>query len=1168
MITSDQIQGRVGGFPGGRGQMMPTIYGTRATSSFSHGDQDPYGYGMASGFAGTMVGAAGISTLGGVVGTSALFGGMIRGGQRAWDGLKRAGAGARTLWGAGQYGLAAQTAGMGALRAGMTALPHFALAYGTYKTLTGIGNAMYSGARFQQDANRVIGRALRFQTGSSSRTGFGASHRQMQGITRMIDSMTDRDTLRTRSELMRVMDKLGRRDFFQDTTSVNQFRKKFKDMVKTLKHMAQTFGTTLEEAIPLLDTMRRSGIYGTQAQKATALRIRTAGLDPGQAMGLMTNVAQMGRASGGHGGAAAAGALSMMRQLSFMQNNMGKKIGTRVSNLMTEITGGKTGQAAAADTAQRMSALTLRFLRSPLGRMALAGMANQKMTGMDAGVMEQLKSGELTLGNLRRMGFANTASMGAKARFINREGDLRTAFLKQGGATAMAGLVQSAMRSHIIRGTSNRDIQEIIMKRFTGGNRRMAQLLFTMMKNLPQMRRDMFRGDLRQTDLRYRAAMGRDHYSFTAMGRRFRHGMHSVFVRPFQNLGADMYQGLKRWGMNMMDNFSGTTSVNLSRGGADATISALSGDRSDAAQSNIQRYLGGAGQYNINNLDFQRKRGWLGRKSTIHDDGAVGMIAKGAARWITGHRGYTQDLGDKMLGMFGEATLRAYGASVDTMKNRGNRAVLYRVNKSGQLQQRGQDSANTQAMMMSANQARRLLNMDKRRASGARGLEVIKTNVKHQSTIKAAAQRIRQKILGSPEIMARLRNANPSERRQIMREEFKKAAQNLRGMDGLVSSIANKKYGDVGGSSSAVGRQQAWDDVIAGAELVNEKLGIQSQSSYATGDPADKFENAKAAKEATNTAIDKLGHLSRHKSWTNLGRFLTFRGSSTQRNWVNQSDIFRSRTDLSDAVMKHAARMDSELSSKQKRIIQQIQSHRGGSMVIDGKTYDEATVKQLQNTINMARTRGARAFSGHGYGSRFSRQDYEKWVGGLRKQNLIAAQAQVQRFGVHMGRQLKGVSGPLGRRLQTLFTDLQTIKADSGAFKQLGDRNEFGKIARDFSRMRKGERTKFLRELSRKGRGGAMIASALRTYMKGDKLSEAERMKRASKQFYGLAVGKGSVTVGKYQASMKDALAVWSDYVRVNQQFVQAVGAVMGQELKTKAAALAKAARKGKQGNT
>jgi hypothetical protein len=1025
---------------------------------------------------------------------------------------------------------------------------------------------MYSGARFQQDANRVIGRALRFQTGSSSRTGFGASHRQMQGITRMIDSMTDRDTLRTRSELMRVMDKLGRRDFFQDTTSVNQFRKKFKDMVKTLKHMAQTFGTTLEEAIPLLDTMRRSGIYGTQAQKATALRIRTAGLDPGQAMGLMTNVAQMGRASGGHGGAAAAGALSMMRQLSFMQNNMGKKIGTRVSNLMTEITGGKTGQAAAADTAQRMSALTLRFLRSPLGRMALAGMANQKMTGMDAGVMEQLKSGELTLGNLRRMGFANTASMGAKARFINREGDLRTAFLKQGGATAMAGLVQSAMRSHIIRGTSNRDIQEIIMKRFTGGNRRMAQLLFTMMKNLPQMRRDMFRGDLRQTDLRYRAAMGRDHYSFTAMGRRFRHGMHSVFVRPFQNIGADMYQGLKRWGMNMMDNFSGTTTVNLSRGGADATISALSGDRSDAAQSNIQRYLGGAGQYNINNLDFQRKRGWLGRKNT-HQDSSWNVIAKGAARWITGHRGYTQDLGDKMLGMFGEATLRAYGASVDTMKNRGNRAVLYRVNKSGQLQQRGQDSANTQAMMMSANQARRLLTMEKRRASGARGLEVIKTNVKHRATIKAAAHRIRQKILGSPEIMARLRTANPSERRQIMRQEFKKATQNLSGMGTLVNKIANDKYGDVGGSKSGVGMQQAWDDVLAGAELVNEKLGIQSQASHATGDPADKFESAKAAKAGVEKALGVLGSATRETSFTNIWKTTAGRlyGARTdQEKWASSTSILRSRTDLSDALMKYSAGMKmteggatAEQAKRQSIMLDQVRSWRGGAKTIGGKTYTESDMRHMQQLITHRDAGLGR--------KRFSRQNYQDWVGGLRKQNLIAAQAQVQRFGVHMGRQLKGVSGPLGRRIQALFTDLQTIKADSGAFKQLGDRNEFGKIARDFSRMRKGERTKFLRELSRKGRGGAMIASALRTYMKGDKLSEAERMKRASKQFYGLAVGKGSVTVGKYQASMKDALAVWSNYVSVNQQFVQAVGAVLGKKLKAEAAKLDKAARKSKQ---
>lgn len=1156
MFTSQQIAGQFQAFPQASGgmfgpQQMPTVYGHQRPA-FNYGDQDPFGYGMASRGAGMAVGMGGISMMGGIMGGGLLMKGMapaFLGGaannmwSRGLQGLTTTGAGVSRMaafqaasgFGA-KAGVLAGGVGRAALMGGAAIAPYYA----GYKALQFAGRNMYQGARFQQDANRIMGRHLQFQTGSTSRTGFGASESQMRDVTRMISSMSNKDTLRSRDELMRVMDKLGRRNMFQDVSNVNQFKKKFKQMVGTLKHMARTFGTSIEEAIPLMDQMKRSGIYNQTAQKGMAMQMRLSGLNPQQAMAVAGQAAQMGRAAGGHGGAAAQGAVRFMSDLKFAQQ-MGGGVGTRVSNLMSEMSGGLRGGQARAAVTKQMTGLTLRFLRGPLGRMALAGLANKDFTGMDRGKVEQLMRGELSTNQLMKMGLNQTASMRNKGRFINREGDLRTSFLKQAGPLAMAGLVRGAMKSHIIKGTSDTDIQELIMKRFAGGNRRTAQFLMTMMKNLPKMRADQNRAAIRQMGLMDRANRVREVYSMDAVRKRMGHAIWSRTAEPFQRIGQNMYTDLSRWGRNALDYATGQTSVNVSNQAAAA----------------FQKMAGGGGS-----ADFLRRigggRGLIGGRTDLQRKGPSGLIgsAMGAYRSIAERLAGTSstDLGTQLATSFTRDQLRSFGASTAAMKDRGNRAVLFRVNKAGQLQARGQDSANTQAVMMSNSQLGRLRKLEQRRSSGARAAEIVRKHVGKNSEMRAGASAatniMKSKIMANPLLMEKLRSADPGERRKLLRAEFKKQARGNGAIGRLMKKVAASDYGGTGAGAM----DNAMDDIISVAETNLQKLGLDKITNNAGGGTEQNFNSAREAKEAQTDVFKTMG---KALGVGGIGGMMRFAMSGFQRTdttrFLESSDIFKSMNKVSTAVMKQIT--GQKLSKAEELTLARINTHRGGDLSIGGQKIGEDDAKRLQQMLTeAARNRKA------GVGSGLDTKLFQRWQKSITAQNRIGIANQLKTFGRLGAQDVRGFTGKVGGEMQKFFGDLQGISSRQDIINLTEGGGRFGRIAKMVAGMKGGDRRKFLTRLGASGEAGKAAAAAFRQYMstKGDEKAKAAA---AGKVLFGRAVGAGQTTAGK-SGTLGGTLEIWNTYVKANQQFVNTVASILGDGKLKKAAANMKPARK------
>jgi len=1137
MITSEQIAARVGSYPR---HDMPSIYGRQATGSFRHGDNDPYSYGIASKAAGTMVGMGGVSVMGGIVGGSMAFGAGISGIKGAWSGLTSSAnyADAKSLWGAGKYASAIGSVGArgigGSLLAGAAA---FAPQYLGYKAVSAAGSAIYRGARFQQDSNRIMSRHMRFQNNSSSRTGFGASTEQMRGVSQMVTKMADKDSLRSRDELMRVMDKLGQSDFFQSTTSVDKFSGKFKKLVKTLTHMARSFGTSLEEAVPLMAAMKHSGIYSNKAQMQTARQIRMSGLSPQMAMSAMQGGAAIGRASGGHGGAAAEGTLTMMRQLRSMTQMKG--IGKRTSNLMTEITGGQTGEQAMASTSQRMSALTLKFLKGPLGRMALAGLANKDMTGMDGGSMELLLNKRMSLSELRKRGFKNTASMGNKAKFVNREGDLRTAFLKQGGMTGMASLVHSAFRSKILKGSSNADIQELIMSRFTGGNRREAQLLQTAMQKLPQMRRDMTRAGIRQGDLHYRAYMGRERFSGDAIKRRAGSFMRRTFSRPLERLGQNIYSGLNDSFRGMIDDMTGTTSAHVTGQAASSFHKAAGGSAS--AMSDLKRRIGVGDGRPSAGLDLQRRRGTVDSLRDFGIDsslsGSLPMSIIGVAiQGLVGKR--RNDLGDNLHQMIGTNTLKGYGAQQRSMGKQGDLAIIHRTDARGRLMQsNGDDNRISQALVISKSQLHRVISLEKRRASGQRAAEIVRkfTDPKDKSAANKAAAMIRTNIINNSDVMNKLRNASPSERRQIMRKEFRKIAKPGTSVGKWVNRIAgDNEYKGVGAGAA---QNQAMDDAINVAETALQKVGIDSQSRYVSGDMGDSYNTVKAAQAAQKDALDALGWAGRGKSVGDAAQYLTG-GGIDERKFLQNSDLFKSENLISNTVMRHAAG-GMKLTKAQENAKDRIIGSKGGEMNIGGHTLQENQVDMLRNILQRAPESGA---LGGLFGKSFTKEKYKKWRDSIHAQNQIGIATQVNRFGAGAVRALKGMKNPLASKLTDFAESLTTVRSKADIIGLAGG-DKFGVIAEDFSSLGKKKQGEMLSQLRKRGSFGSAISGALQAYITKDGTNE-EKRKAAGSTLLSTAVGKGKVTVGA-RKSLDNALTVWNDYVRANQRFVDAVSVAL-----------------------
>mgnify|MGYP003538572506 FL=1 len=290
----------------------------------------PYGYPMAghnlpnSGFS-----YAGSGDLGYGMGNAAGQG-VVNSAQSAFKGVGYAAAGI----GAG-IGYKAGGA-MGALRGGLMAGGPL-LGAGLMAGGHVFGN-MAEGGQELSATQQTLGSNFQFSNGGS-RTGRGFSRTDAKGISDMVREMQALPELLTSfGELNNIMGKISQLGTMNGVRNAQEFGRKFKETITTLKDISKIMETSMEGAVKYFEEARRSGMYSPQMMKMNmGQRQFTAGVT-GMNQEQVGQLQQMGsQISFGYGGLRGSGAQSALR--SARQIGMANEMGIMSNDRIAELTG-------------------------------------------------------------------------------------------------------------------------------------------------------------------------------------------------------------------------------------------------------------------------------------------------------------------------------------------------------------------------------------------------------------------------------------------------------------------------------------------------------------------------------------------------------------------------------------------------------------------------------------------------------------------------------------------------------------------------------------------------------------------------------------------------------------------------------------------------------------
>ena len=428
-ITSSQTSGLIGGQQAmfanqaAFSHQIAGTYGMGSQNMAGQGMQNPYpagmpSYGMASwgqsNTAENVVGGAAKALPGLAMGAG--IAGMMAGGAASYldpvTGVAKQFAGGAGVGGSGiggfVKGLGAVTRA-GGLRAGgaalaggaFAALPAVAGYYAAGKAIETVAGNVFQGTQNISDVRQMSNQIMGPQFGQAgAERGGGVGRGVVKNITSFLHEVASEDVMTSMQDMRKLMGQAGQMGMMGGVMDASTFKTKFRKIIDQTKNIAQILGTSLEEAMPMLAQMNQMGMWKSSDIMGTSLAAKAAG--PGAAphmMAAMQSGAQMSHAMGGR---MAAGA-TLGREM-FGNIAAGVQGGFLSNEQISEYTGGTGGVAGQRMVASSMQRIMSGFGRSPMGRLMMAGLGEQKggaFTGEMSGErMNQFLSGELDVGDL------------------------------------------------------------------------------------------------------------------------------------------------------------------------------------------------------------------------------------------------------------------------------------------------------------------------------------------------------------------------------------------------------------------------------------------------------------------------------------------------------------------------------------------------------------------------------------------------------------------------------------------------------------------------------------------------------------------------------------------------------------------------------------------------
>lgn len=503
------------------------------------------------------------------IGSAVLGGGMALAGM---DPMSLAMKGGMAGYGAG---------GMMGAAAGATAA--FLPAYATYKAAEFVGSTVMNGMGQQQQLNA----GLRQNFGFAGQTGRGFSMSEMGSIGGMVRQQTETRGMggefATFEEVSRLAANMPKMGLGQGVRSAKEFAEKFKEMMTTVKDIATTFSTSLEQAQQVMVGMKQSGIFNNQAKVAQMVRQTAVGgnMATSEVTGMMTIGSQMSRMLGGRGASGAMGGMSTIGQIGTSMQN-GSLSEEQLYNL-TGLEGAEGRRALATQTMQQ----SMSFLQGGRGRVMLAALAG-KDGQLDDNAVKRLMAG----GNMAAMAQEGIARSGGAISFLKNQGKLRGEALgKFGGLADVIGM-RGIMQQHGFDIENPNERTNLFMQRQMGLSAEEADFKAQQMRDLPmimsqQKEAGMLDDKMRGIE-RYRSGVGAAGIKKSIEG--FKHGVTS----SLEKVGAELYQDgsnmLERW----VNKLTGEYTQFIERDVGKAALASLESSTNGSAQATLRSFgLGG-----------------------------------------------------------------------------------------------------------------------------------------------------------------------------------------------------------------------------------------------------------------------------------------------------------------------------------------------------------------------------------------------------------------------------------------------------------------------------------------------------------------------------------------------------------------------------------------------
>lgn len=414
-------------------------------------------------------------------------------------------------------------------------------AAGLSGTLGTLGNFAFQqgmvGAQQQQQLNASL-RQNFFQMGPRGQ-GFGRDQQtQIGGMLReMTLQMGPGGELNSMRELTGATSQMAQLGLARGVRDVQDFSRRFKEMVAAATSIARDLGTTLEGGIHAMKGMQGMGIFGAANQMQFSAAARQAGLAGGMGMPEVMQAAAMGsqisRAVGGRG---SQGAMAGLRVAGMISSAVAS--GTLAESQIYNATGYGGAEGRAALVQQQLGA-DASFLRTNRGRRFMAAYI-QKNGAIDDAALEGDEGG-MTVEETRARDGQSLARVG-RANFLRYEGRARGAMLEKFGGTIQARAMQGWAAGRGIDLFNMDDKESLWAQRQFGMGEDQLEVQLTMLRNLPQLR-------ARQDDVRMNDDMLRNRADrlkrngLEGMGSRIELAKRRI-TDGFQEVGAHLYQEL------------------------------------------------------------------------------------------------------------------------------------------------------------------------------------------------------------------------------------------------------------------------------------------------------------------------------------------------------------------------------------------------------------------------------------------------------------------------------------------------------------------------------------------------------------------------------------------------------------------------------------------------